>query len=434
VEGVEVLERGGNHEYGYLYSKDTVYDIEVEENHNYFANGILVSNCHTLKNHLTGRTEKTIELVSKFPQAKITMLSGTPIKNRVNDVFSYLKIIGHELGKSQKKFLEQYTIQSTGRGGDRVTGGKNLQDLHVKLANFMIRKTKEECLDLPDKVYLSYRYEMDDYRDEYNKIIKEMSEVKEISSLTGSLHSLNIITAKAKERGIIELAETIIESGKKVIIFSSYTEPLEDLRKHFGTSCVMVTGAVSSYNRDALVQRFINEETCTVFLANMIAGGVGINLVNASDVIFMNFPFTPSELHQAVDRAHRIGQTQSVNIHYTFCDDSIDEYIYDIVISKEIDANAVIDQGKEVIQRENTTEILIKAILKKDDVVFKKPTHKKKEELEPISGQGAGDDSGSQELHSGDRPAEPVPPTEVLRVPEGEPAAQEVVFTPPSFL
>jgi len=390
VESCEILERGNNEESERMYRESFVYDLTVEDNHNYFANGILVSNCHLLKNHHSLRFKSVIKILEQFPDAKITFLSGTPIKNRVNDVFAYLKLIGNELGQSYKKFLDQYTIKTNNRGGERVTGGKNLQDLYVKLSNFMIRKTKEECLDLPDKIYFSYKYELDDYQDEYDKIIKELSELKDYKGLSGNLHSLNIITSKAKIPGIIELAEEILLAGKKVVIFGGYKEPLAMLESHFGNKCVKIDGSVDSWSRDQLVRRFVDDPECTVFLGNMISAGVGINLVNASDIIFLNFPFTPSELYQAIDRCHRIGQSNSVNVHYTFCDESIDGYIHDIIVSKELDINALIDQGKEANLRENFTEILMKKLLKKDVEINDVPvtevnTEVQKEEVEKVN-------------------------------------------------
>jgi len=179
---------------------------------------------HNLKNHLSARSKNVTKLLEMYPNARITFLSGTPVKNRVNDIFSYLKMIKHELGSSHKKFLDQFTITSASRGGDRVTGGKNLAELHTKLSNFMIRRTKEECLNLPDKIFLNYKFELDDYRDDYNKVIEELSQQKSISSLTGNIHSLNIITANAKKKGIIEIAETIISEGRKVVIFGGYIQ------------------------------------------------------------------------------------------------------------------------------------------------------------------------------------------------------------------
>jgi SNF2 family DNA or RNA helicase len=328
---------------------------------------------HNLKNHLSARTKNVAKLLALYPNARVTFLSGTPIKNRVNDIFSYLKLIKHELGSSHKKFLDEFTINSSSRGGDRVTGGKNLAELHTKLSNFMIRRTKEECLDLPEKIFLNYKFELDDYRNDYNKIIEELSQQKAFSSLSGNIHSLNIITANAKKKGIIEIAETIIGEGRKVVIFGGYKQPLNDLEEYFGERCVKIDGSVESFVRNELVNKFIDDESCVVFLGNWVAAGVGINLVNSSDIIVQSFPLTPAELFQGIDRLHRIGQNSAVNVHYTFCEDSIDEYIHDIIVDKEKDINAVVDQHKDVILRENMTEILLKKLLKRDDIIFENP-------------------------------------------------------------
>lgn len=336
----------------------------------------ILDESHYLKNHNALRYKNVQKIIAANPNAKITFLSGTPITNRVNDLFGYFKLIGHELSLSHAKFMSEYTIRTNARGGEKVTGGRNLQDLTRKLSNFMIRKIKEECLDLPGKIFLSYRFEMDDYREEYDKVIAELAEQKSISSLTGNLHSLNIITSKAKIPGIKELADEIIESGKKVVIFGSYRVPIDAMAEYFGNRCVKIDGSVDSFTRDQHIQRFHNDPECVVFLGNMKAAGVGINLTNASDVIFMNFPFTPAELYQATDRCDRIGQKYAVNVHYTFCDGSIDEYIYDIITDKEKDINTLIDQGKEAVLRENTTEILIKKLLNRnnlDDIIIDAP-------------------------------------------------------------
>lgn len=345
------------------------YDIIDKFNKELLSGSIdhfILDEAHALKNAHSQRYKNLAKIVAANPNARITFLSGTPVKNRVNDAFAYLKLIGHELGSSYKKFLDEYTISTTGSRGTQIKGGRNLQDLHVKMSNFMIRKTKDQCLDLPEKIFLQYKYEMADYRAEYDKVIEELSQQKSISSLTGNLHSLNIITSKAKIPGIIEIAESIIEEGRKVVIFGGYTDPIETLQQHFGKACVVVTGSVDSFTRDQHVQRFHNDPECTVFIGNMVAAGVGINLTNSSDVIFMNFPFTPAELYQAMDRLHRIGQKSSVNVHYTFCEDSVDEYIYEIIVDKEKDINALIDNGKEVMIRDNITQLLISKLLNKN--------------------------------------------------------------------
>lgn len=326
----------------------------------------IIDESHRLKNHQTARFKNTKKLVDMFPDAKITLLSGTPIKNRVNDIFAYLKLTGHPLGSNHKRFLDEYAISTTSRGAQRVTGGKNLVDLRKKLANFMLIKTQDECLDLPKKMFLSYRYSLDDYREKYNAIIEELSQQKDISSLTGNLHSLNILTSLAKIKGIVEIAEDIIENGQKVVIFGSYKDPLNELEQYFGERCVKIDGSVPSQKRDTLVQRFTNDEKCEVFLGNMQAAGEGINLAVASNVIFINFPLTPDEIMQPLNRCENMNRKGILTICYTFCDESIDEYLYELIEDKQNEINTFTGKENLNIHRHNTVEHLVSKLLKRD--------------------------------------------------------------------
>lgn len=328
----------------------------------------ILDEAHLLKSKTSARSRKIAKLVEANPKAKIMFLSGTPIKNRVDDVFNYMHLIGNEMGKNHKKFLEAYTLRTNGRGGERVTGGKNLQDLHNKLLNFMIRIRKEDCLDLPPKVYLRYTFELDDYKAEYDAVLAEMAKEKNIQTILSNIHTLNILTSKAKKVGIIELAESIIEGDRKVVIFGGYKEPLNDLAEYFGDRCVKIDGSVNSFDRSGLVDKFNNDPSCQVFLGNYTAAGTAINLVSASDIIIQSFPLTPAELEQGLDRLHRIGQVRSVNVHYTFCEDSVDEHLHNLLNDKLSDINAVIDATNEVVEREDIKEILIKKLLKRDDI------------------------------------------------------------------
>lgn len=328
----------------------------------------ILDEAHLLKSKNSARSKKIEKLIFSNPKAKIMFLSGTPIKNRVDDVFNYMHLTGNEMGKNHKKFLDAYTLRANGRGGERVVGGKNLQDLHNKLLNFMIRIRKEECLDLPPKVYLRYTFELDDYKTEYDAVLAEMAKEKNIQTILSNIHTLNILTSKAKKAGIIELAESIIEGDRKVVIFGGYKEPLNDLAEYFGDRCVKIDGSVNSFDRSSLVDKFNNDPSCQVFLGNYTAAGTAINLVSASDIIIQSFPLTPAELEQGIDRLHRIGQVKSVNVHYTFCEDSVDEHLHDLLNDKLADINAVIDASNEVVEREDIKEILIKKLLKRDDV------------------------------------------------------------------
>jgi SNF2 family DNA or RNA helicase len=342
---------------------------------------IIIDEAHKIKNRHSNRFEILQKIVAAYPDARITMLSGTPIPNRFNDLFAYFKLTKHYLGQSYKKFLDEFTIRTYGRGGEKVTGAKNIKDLKLKMSNFMIVKTMDECFDMPEDVISRYTFQMEDYRPEYDKIIKEMSEAKELAALNGHIHSLNIITCKSKIPGIIEAIEEILSESKKIVVFGTYKEPLQLLQDYFGERCLKIVGGVSSFDRDQYKQRFTNDEKIEVMLANYEAGGEALDLSVANDVFIINFPLTPKELNQATFRIkHPEKRNKHVRIHYTFCENSIDEHIYDnIIVDKSIDINALLHDGKDVVERGNVTEILIKSILKKDDVHFIHGRGKKEE-------------------------------------------------------
>jgi len=326
----------------------------------------ILDEAHKIKNHLSLRAKNLKKLLDSFPDAKVTFLSGTPIKNRVNDIFNYLKLSNHPLGSNHKKFLDEFTISTSSRQGNRVTGGKNLMDLNKKLANFMLIRTQDECLDVPKKMFLTYNYSLEDYREEYNKIIEELSQIKDISSLTGSLHSLNIITAKAKLKGVIEIAEDIIENGQKVVIFCSYKDPLHELQKYFGERCVLVDGSVPSHKRMECCESFRDDDKKEVFLGNMIAAGEGTDLSCALNVIFVNFPLTPDEIMQPMNRCENMARTKILTVIYTSCDDSIDEYLYELIEDKQNEINIFMGKENLNIHKHNTIEHLVSKLLKRE--------------------------------------------------------------------
>lgn len=299
-----------------------------------------------LKNHNSNRFENVSKLAALYPAAKITLLSGTPVKNRVNDMFAYLKLTKHPLGKNYSYFLRQYTNTEFGRGGLRVTGSKNLDDLYSKLSNFMVRYRLEDAVDMPEKIINKYYFELGDYKKEYNDVIDQMLEENERFDVHGSLATLNIVVSRAKLKGIIELAKNIIEEGRKVVIFSSYHAPLDDMQIAFKDNSVRVDGRIDAFEKDKQIQRFWNEEGINIFLGQTSASGVGINLTNCHDVIFANFPFTIADMEQGISRCYRIGQKNKVKVYLPIALDSIDEFIYDMLVDKSKDINQLVDKGK----------------------------------------------------------------------------------------
>lgn len=385
------------------------FDYLVKEEVGHF----IIDECHRIKNRNSDRSKILQEIVDRFPDAKITLLSGTPIPNRFDDLFNYFKLTKHTLGESFKKFTDEYTVKTTNRGGEKVTGARNIQDLKNKMSNFMLIKRMEDCFDMPEDVISRYTFQLDDYREEYENVIREMAAAKNMAAQKGNLHTLNIITCKSKMPGMIEAIEEIIAENGKIVVFGTYKEPLAILEEYFKDRCVKVDGSVSSFEREALKQRFWEDDSIEVFLGNYDAAGEALDLSNSSDVFIINFPMTPKSLYQALFRCKHPEKRSHLRIHMTFCEESVDEDLYDLVIDKERDINALMTDGKEVVARENIHEILIKRILersKKNGIIDADYTT-----FEEVSGEESleASNDGTNDMQPKNQVATATPDTEV---------------------
>ncbi len=348
VESVEVLERGGgqrttddNREY------TKVYDLEIDGNHNYFANNILVSNCHMAKNPTSGRA-KIITQISKKIQRK-WLLTGTPLANRPMDFYNLLKICDSPVVSSWNQYAFRYCDGKkfrkklkTGKYKDiwLTDGASNLEELHERTKDLILRRKKDDHLDLPPKIVAPYYMEIDDMVG-YNKAFEEYLEwaKSEGKKLGAGRHMVELIVlrkflALEKTKQSIALAEQSIENGKKVIIFTNFTHSFDALMKHFGKLAVGHNGKMNSKQKQESVDRFQNDPNVMVFVGNLISAGTAITLTEAEVVIMNDLDFVPANHAQAEDRSHRIGSQSTTNVYYPIVIGTIDEMMFKILEKK----------------------------------------------------------------------------------------------------
>jgi SWI/SNF-related matrix-associated actin-dependent regulator of chromatin subfamily A-like protein 1 len=149
--------------------------------------------------------------------------------------------------------------------------------------------------------------------------------------------------AAAKVASTIDFVNGAIEQGEKVIVFSCFEEPMRRLAKHFGDSAVLLTGKTPADRRQPLVDRFEQDAQIRVFLANIVAGGIGTNLTAATQVVFNDLDWVPANHWQAEDRAYRIGQRRSVNVTYMVARDTIDDFVQTVLQKKAALVSAIVD-------------------------------------------------------------------------------------------
>jgi SWI/SNF-related matrix-associated actin-dependent regulator 1 of chromatin subfamily A len=265
------------------------------------------------------------------------------------------------------RYCQGYQFSAGKRKVWNVSGASNLEELRDRTSRQVLRRLKTEVLDLPDKiispVYLRLKsrlYEglMGEYYDWYE------NKTDESSSLTvqfSKLMKVRQVIAEEKIKDTIELAENIIEQGKKVIIFTNFTDTLHKITEHFGKIAVSLDGSTSKPARQFAVDQFQENEKIKVFVGNLKAAGVGLTLTAAEAVIMNDLSFVPSDHSQAEDRAFRYGQKNNVSVYYPIFENTIEGAIYDILIKKKnifetVMGDNLLDKGdfiEEVMNRIN---------------------------------------------------------------------------------
>ena len=327
---------------------------------------VIVDECHMIKNPQSLRTKLINDLVKKVD--RLWLLSGTPMTSRPMDYFNLLSLVDSPVANNwlayAVRYCAGYQFKSGGRKIWNVTGASNLEELRDRTSGTILRRLKEDVLDLPDKiitpVYLrlqskNYEEVMGEYYDWYDK---NPNESKSLTVQFTKLTKVRQIIADEKISHTIELAENIIEQGKKVIIFCNFTDSLNKIAEHFGKISVKLDGSMSNPNRQHSVDEFQDNEKVKVFVSNLKAGGVGITLTAAEAVIFNDISFVPSDMAQGEDRAYRYGQKSNVSIYYPIFDNSVEAIIYDMVNAKKQVISTVMgdnqdnsDVAEEILKR-----------------------------------------------------------------------------------
>ena len=322
------------------------YDLKDKEKSEIYKSNfdlIVIDEAHYVQN---GQAQRT-KLVNSFVKSvdKLWLLTGTPMTSRPMNYFNLLSLIESPVAQNWMAYAIRYCQGYQFKAGNRkiwnVTGASNLEELRDRTSRQVLRRLKTEVLDLPDKiispVYLRLKsklYEglMGEYYDWYE------NKTDESSSLTvqfSKLMKVRQVIAEEKINDTIELVQNIIDQGKKVIIFTNFTNTLNKIADHFGKQAVRLDGSTSKPMRQHAVDQFQDNEKITVFVGNLKAAGVGLTLTAAEAVIMNDLSFVPSDHSQAEDRAYRYGQKSNVSVYYPIFENTIEGAIYDILIKKK---------------------------------------------------------------------------------------------------
>lgn len=342
----------------------------------------IVDEAHYLKNNKSIRGEIMVDLTVKYNIDKVWLLTGTPIANRPMDFFNLLKIIKSPIADNWQYFATRYCdarkMFRTLKNGRKkqiwlTDGASNLDELAAKTKNLILRRLKENVLDMPDKVITPMYHQLSDKGwDEYDRLWEDYLEKRKAEKKKGPVQKdlvelilLRKFIAMEAIPQTIEMVENILETGKKVIIFTSFTDELNELAEHFDKLCVTHNGPMNDKEKQRSVDNFQNNDKIKVFIGNIKSAGVGITLTKANFVVFNSFDWVPGQNEQAEDRAYRIGQNNNVNVYYQMFEDTISTRMWETLRTKKDIISTII--GDSQLSDEEIIEIMTDKLIDEDN-------------------------------------------------------------------
>ncbi|MDE7159979.1 MAG: DEAD/DEAH box helicase [Muribaculaceae bacterium] len=292
----------------------------------------------------------------------IALLSGTPVVNRPADLIAQLSImdrLASDFG-GRSRFVSDYCSFGKDREEQQAEA---LAELSCKLyASCMIRREKKSVLkELPDKTRTDLLVELDPQgREIYDTAAADLREYLE--KYTGctdveirrkmrmealvKFMTLRSLSAKGKIKQAVDFVNTFLANDKPLILFCSLHEIVDALKKAF-PGAVTITGRETPVEKQAVVDAF-QAGRAKLIICSIKAAGVGLTLTAASDVAFIEFPWTYADCCQCEDRAHRIGQKDNVTCYYLIGRNTIDRVLYGIIHTKKAIANRIMAANDDI--------------------------------------------------------------------------------------
>ena len=337
----------------------TSYELvlkDVRDIHEMAPDLIILDEAQRIRNWTTATARTVKQLKSRYA----FVLSGTPLENKLEELFSVVEFIdGRRLGPAFRFLDEHRTEDEKGT----LIGYRGLDRIHKQLAPVLLRRTRGEVLkDLPHRtdqiLHVSLTPQQAEPYWEQNDILAGLMRKWERQGWLSDIDQKRVLCCLQNMRMLCNstflfdkqtnhspklaefreiVRELAIEEGRKVVVFSEYERMThlagEELKK-LGIGFVSLHGDVPSRNRGALMEKFRRDAECKVFLSTD-AGGVGLNLQAASAVINFEPPWNPARLEQRIGRVHRLGQAHPVHVVHLLTKDSIEERVWETLKLKK---------------------------------------------------------------------------------------------------
>jgi len=347
---------------------------------------MILDEAHYIKGK-SKRAKLVIEMCKYENIKNVYALTGTPIMNRPIELFNILKAISHSLGEKRTFYSKRYCgaylrVLRNGRRFVDEKGATNLEELRSLIRGSILRRKKDEVLDLPDKIISvmespmtrEWKIQYDNAWENYLLFLadlpvgeKDIEKIKTARQLV-EIQKLKQVCSYSKIDRIVADISNAVDQGEKVVVFTQYTNTLnkisEGVRKA-KIGCVTLSGVDKMDARQKSIDEFQTNENTKVFVLNIKAGGVGLTLTEGSIVMFADMDWSPEIHSQAEDRAHRIGQNKMVNIYYYMVPKTIEADIIELLTDKKKMIDELLDGKADQISETSIIEAFLKRMSKK---------------------------------------------------------------------
>lgn len=298
---------------------------------------------------------KTSQAIKELPHPFAFVLTGTPLENRLEELYSIVEFLDDKLLGPPWQFMAQHVIKDDWGG---IVGYRDLEGVRRAIAPILLRRRKADVLqDLPERIDNDLWLELEREQERvYRPLEKEMAALLRLPewgppenalalSLIGKMREaataaqlvLPAIHSSSKLRELPALVEEIASEGHKMLIFSQWermTRYAQASLEPLGIKSVRMHGGLGMRQRERIIEQFSNDPATMLFISTD-AGGLGLNLQAASFVINLDLPWNPARVEQRIGRAHRIGQTNPVNVINLIALNTIEQRVLEVLYRKQ---------------------------------------------------------------------------------------------------
>ena len=358
---------------------DTHYSIAdriIELINNDEINMVIIDEVHKNMSPQSKQGEQILNIKAKTDNKALWLpMSGTPITNKPTDVYTPLKLVNGHNYKSFYSWCKFFCVTGDYEAMD-IIGYKNIPTLKDMISYHMIRRLKDDVLDLPPKIRYDEYINNTPYQDKLYSIVlanlrgmlssialspNPLAQLMRLRQVNGSPEILDpelkidktYIQHNAKMQRLIELVDEIVDRGEKLIIFSNWVEPLRTIYRILSEKYKICsfTGTMTTQDRQQHKEVFMNNPEYKILLGTIGAAGTTHTFTASNNIIFYDEPWTPSDKQQAEDRIYRIGTTKPVNIYTLISRNTVDERVHDILYRKSTMSDLLVDNKLDLYKR-----------------------------------------------------------------------------------